>query len=128
MIINLVWVGFGGALGAMARYLLAGFVQQHATPQWFPWGTVTVNLLGCFIIGALLAFFEIKQIGNPHYKLFAFVGILGGFTTFSSFGLETLTLLEHQHFTAALINIGVQVILGISAVAVGVNSVNWLLS
>ncbi|GIV37537.1 MAG: putative fluoride ion transporter CrcB [Cyclobacteriaceae bacterium] len=93
----------GGALGSLARYMLSGWVQAK-TGQLFPLGTLTVNLTGCFFIGLLWGFFEESDV-VPHFRVFIFIGLLGGFTTFSSFGLESVNLLREGNWSAALLNL-----------------------
>ncbi len=89
---NLFYVALGAVLGASGRYLLAGWVSR-LVPTPFPWGTLTVNLLGCFVIGLAWGLGE-RALWAPSFRTFLFVGVLGAFTTFSSFGLETLHLLR----------------------------------
>lgn len=97
---RLIYVALGAVLGACARYLLAGWVSQVAeTP--FPWGTLVVNLMGCLVIGAVWGIGE-RVLWAPSFRVFLFVGILGSFTTFSSFGLETLSLLRDGEIGRAL--------------------------
>jgi len=97
---NAVYVLLGGALGATGRYLLAGWVSRAAESP-FPWGTLTVNLAGCLVIGAAWGLGE-RMLWAPAFRTFLFVGILGAFTTFSSFGLETLHLLRDAEHVRAL--------------------------
>ena len=104
-------VGIGGGLGALARYGLSGLVQGRAAG--FPWGTLAVNAIGCFLIGLL---FERLSDGT---KPFVVVGVLGGFTTFSAFGHETVVLLQGGQATLALLNAAGNVVLGIGAVLFG---------
>lgn len=90
----------GAALGATGRYALAGWVSRVVeTP--FPWGTLVVNLLGCLVIGLAWGLGE-RLLWAPAFRVFVFVGILGSFTTFSSFGLESLQLLRDAEYGRAL--------------------------
>ena len=107
-------VGAGGALGSMARYLLSDWVQRAAQDSWFPYGTMSVNLLGCLVIGLLAGLAENRGILTPYSRAFMLVGVLGGFTTFSSFSYDTTTLFSDGRIPAAILNIGVQVVLGIA--------------
>jgi len=121
---TLVAVGLGGAVGATARYLLAGWLQARAsaTRGWFalfPVGTLAVNLLGCFAIGLLAALFQERLAGDPAVRTFALVGVLGGFTTFSTFGLETLALARDGNLALAFGNVGASVVLGLAGVWAG---------
>jgi fluoride exporter len=117
-------VALGGALGSTARYLLAGWAQERAAGArgWValvPAGTLTVNLLGCFAIGFLAALFQERLAGDPTTRTFAMVGVLGGFTTFSTFGLETLALARQGNLALAVGNVGVSVALGLAGVWAG---------
>jgi CrcB protein len=107
---KLLMIGIGGGLGALARYGVAGLVQRGAG---FPWGTLAVNAIGCFLIG--LVFDRVPA----DWRTFAVIGVLGGFTTFSSFGHETVELLRGGQTTLALANIGMNVVLGLGAVLLG---------
>lgn len=106
-------VALGGALGSMARFKLSGWVL-HQTPSWrFPAGTLAVNVIGCFIAG-LLAGMAVKQdVFTPDARVFLFTGLLGGFTTFSAFGLETLLLLKRGEAGVAIANIVISVVVGL---------------
>lgn len=84
-------VALGGAIGSAARYLLAGYVQR-AIGADYPWGIMAVNVVGCAIMGALTEALALKWSFGPELRAFLTVGILGGFTTFSSFALDTATL------------------------------------
>jgi CrcB protein len=107
-------VGAGGFLGSVARYLLGGWVQRLAQDSWFPYGTMAVNLLGCLIIGVLAGLAESRGMLTPNSRAFLLLGVLGGFTTFSSLSYDTTALFSDGRIGAALINITLQVILGIS--------------
>ena len=106
-------VALGGALGSVARFKLSGWVL-HQTPNWrFPAGTLAVNLIGCFIAG-LLAGMAVKQdVFTADTRVFLFTGILGGFTTFSAFGLETLLLLKRGEAGVAITNVVISVVVGL---------------
>lgn len=114
---NILLVGAGGFIGSVLRYLIGGYFQGFA--KSFPLGTLTVNLLGCFIIGALSQLGESRNIFSEQTRLFIFIGILGGFTTFSSFGNETLNLMRNDQMLNAITNIGTNLILGLFAVWLG---------
>jgi CrcB protein len=101
----------GAALGAPARYVLDRLVQRRAGRSW-PWGTLTVNLLGSAVLGALLG------AGPPPAALaFAGTGLCGGFTTFSTFGYETVRMLEDGSVLKAALNAVGSLVLGLAAVA-----------
>ncbi len=106
-------VALGGAIGSMARFKLSGWVL-HATPNWrFPTGTLSVNVIGCLIAG-LLAGMAVKQdVFTPEARVFLFTGILGGFTTFSAFGLETLLLFKRGEAGIAIANVVVSIVAGL---------------
>jgi len=106
-------VALGGAIGSVARFKMSGLVL-HGTPNWrFPAGTLAVNLIGCLIAG-LLAGMAVKQdVFSPEARLFLFTGLLGGFTTFSAFGLETLLLLKRGETVVAVANVVVSIVVGL---------------
>lgn len=111
---NLLAVGIGGFLGSIARYYLSSWAAQEQ-PFSLPYQTLTVNLLGCLLIGFLGGLAE----WTKGVRLFLFAGLLGGFTTFSAFGQETFALAEESRFGAAAANILLQVGLGLLAVWAG---------
>lgn len=112
-------VGFGGFIGSVARYALGGLVQHVSRSVDFPYGTLAVNLVGCFIIGFLSQLAETRGLFTPETRLLVFIGILGGFTTFSTFGNETLNLFRDSQFWTALGNVAANVILGLALVWLG---------
>ena len=119
----LTWivVASGGALGCMARHGLNHLIHQHWPLMRFPAATLIVNLLGCCVIGALAGLIASGQLPmRTQWREFVFVGILGGFTTFSTFGLDTITLLRTGDVTQAFSNVVVQVVGGLAAVYAGV--------
>lgn len=99
---NLLLVGLGGALGSMARYLFGAWVQALSRSQSFPFGTLTVNLIGCLVIGFLSQWAEARSVFTIETRALVFVGVLGGFTTFSSFSLETMLMIERGQIGLAL--------------------------
>jgi CrcB protein len=116
---NILLVGIGGFIGSVLRYLVGGYVQESINRLDFPYGTLVVNLIGCFVIGFLAQIGEKYGMFSNESRSFIFVGILGGFTTFSSFGNESVNLMRQGHMTNALINIGANVILGLFLVWLG---------
>lgn len=108
-----IFVGFGGALGAFARYLISMYVM---TNDLFPYATLSVNLIGSFFLGAIYASALIK---NSQLLLFLTTGFLGAFTTFSSFSLEVIQLFEHSNYSLALIYIAASIIGGFIFAAFG---------
>ena len=117
--VAILWVGVGGFLGSVLRYLVGGWVHRGLNSPWFPYGTLVVNLTGCLLIGLLAGLTESHQVINPEGRLFLFIGLLGGFTTFSTFAYETSTFLEDGQIVAASLNVGVQVIFGLVSVWLG---------
>jgi CrcB protein len=115
---ELLLVGIGGGLGAMARYGLSGFAHRVLGAS-FPYGTLAVNVLGCLVIGAVLYLVEGRAVLSLQARLFLATGILGGLTTFSSFGYETLELLRSQQLRLALLNVAANVVLGLGSVWLG---------
>ncbi len=115
---NLLAVFVGGGLGACARYLLQGAVYRW-TGTGFPYGTLVVNVLGCLVIGVLMTSFEDRFLVGSTVRLFLTVGILGGFTTFSSFSYETIALFLEGSVAAGLANAGLSLIFCLTATWLG---------
>lgn len=93
-------VAVGGALGAVCRYLLGNFISR-ASGSALPWGTFAINIIGCFCMGLLMTLIVERGLLPAAWRLFLCVGLLGGFTTFSSFGYESLMLLTEGNIAAA---------------------------
>ncbi|HYH40936.1 MAG TPA: fluoride efflux transporter CrcB [Burkholderiales bacterium] len=106
-------VALGGGLGSVARYKLSGWVLAHSTDWKFPLGTFAVNVVGCLIAGLAAGLAERYHVFSPDARLFLFVGILGGFTTFSAFGLETVFLMRRGDTWIAALNIFGSVLCGV---------------
>ncbi|KAB2970003.1 MAG: fluoride efflux transporter CrcB [Thermoanaerobaculia bacterium] len=111
-------VGLGSFLGGIARYVLSGFVHRHLGTA-FPYGTMVVNVVGCLVIGGVLHLVEDRSVLGPDVRLFIAVGLIGGFTTFSAFGYETVALLRDSDLRFALLNIAGNLLLGLGAVWLG---------
>ena len=124
--LNLIYVGVGGFFGSIGRYLLAGAVYQIFPNLNFPTGTAVVNILGCFLIGLITGLAEVRNLLGPEMRIFILIGLLGGFTTFSTFGFETFALLRDGAFAAALANVLIQVLAGLSAVWLGFNVIRYI--
>jgi len=107
----------GGAIGTTARYMVSGWAHRF-TDGTFPTGTLAVNLIGSLLIGLLWGFFETLNISS-NTRTFIFIGILGSFTTFSSFSLETLNLFREGEIKLAVINIFANNIFGIALAVIG---------
>ena len=112
-------VGAGGFLGAILRYVVGGWVHGILDNASFPYGTLVVNAAGCLAIGFLSGLAETRSVFGPEARLFLFIGILGGFTTFSSFAYETFSLARDTENLAAAVNILAQLILGLVGVWFG---------
>jgi CrcB protein len=118
--IKILYVGFGGFLGSISRYLLSGAVQKlFPATLSFPTGTFAVNIIGCLAIGFLGSIAETRQVFSAEMRMLLFIGFLGGFTTFSTFGFETFSLLRDQQYVSAISNILLHIIVGIAAVWLG---------
>jgi fluoride exporter len=117
--LKIILVGIGGFCGSVFRYLLSGWVQKIPWLETFPWGTLTVNVVGCFLIGLFGGLAENRQLFSTEMRLLLFVGLFGGFTTFSTFGFETFSFMQDGQWLGSLVNIGLQVIFGLIAVWAG---------
>jgi fluoride exporter len=116
---NILWVGVGGFIGSVFRYVLSGLVQEYTKRDDFPVGTLAVNILGCLITGLLSQLAEARGAFSPETRALVIIGILGGFTTFSSFGNETMNLWRDGESYLAFVNVVAQVMLGLGAVWLG---------
>ena len=110
--IKLLFLAAGGAIGTLSRYAVSGLAHRYFGSV-FPFGTLLVNLLGSFAVGLLWGIFEIASL-SPASRSFVFIGILGGFTTFSSYSLETLNLLRDGQVKVALMNVLLNNFLGLA--------------
>lgn len=118
MIAKWLWVGLGGCLGAWARYGLSGLVHRYFQGT-FPLGTMIVNILGCFLIGSIMASVQERPFLNENMRVFLLVGCLGAFTTFSTFGYETLELLRLGSTGYAAGYVAGNLLVGLAAVWAG---------
>ena len=123
---SILFVAFGGALGSVSRYLLGTWIQSVSKSIDFPFGTLTVNLIGCFVIGFLSQLAEARGVFTSETRALVFVGVLGGFTTFSSFGNDTINLFRDGETFNALANVGANVILGLLLVWLGRTVAFWI--
>jgi len=123
---KLLIIGLGGFVGAIGRYTVSGWIHRLFKISWYPIGTLGVNVIGCLLIGLLGGLVENKELFHPGTRLFILVGMLGAFTTFSTFGYETLSLIRSGEFLLAGVNVAVQVILGIAAVWLGYTISNMI--
>jgi len=116
-----ILIAAGGAFGSVLRYAMQGWVKQIVAGTLFPVGTMCVNVLGCLVIGILSGYFASPRGLNvpQEYRIGLLVGVLGGFTTFSTFGFETFDLLNDRQYGMAALNIALSCGLGLSAVWIG---------
>jgi CrcB protein len=117
-VLKALLVGFGGFVGSVGRYWLSGLVQDRL-PESFPWGTLAVNVCGCFAIGVLSELAETRSLLTPDTRALLMVGVIGGFTTFSAFGNETMNLIRDRDATLAVANVAAHLVLGLAAVWLG---------
>ena len=123
-------IGLGGALGSMLRFGLGSWVDSSmskGTGSLFPWGTIIVNITGCFVIGVIAAIsMGDRALISPLTRSFIMIGILGGYTTFSSFSLQTLTLAQAGQWGGAAANVVISVVLCLVGVWLGAALAGWL--
>lgn len=111
------YISMGGAIGALLRYYISGLAHRFLSGG-FPWGTLSVNLLGSLIIGFFWGMFE-SVIVSQNIRLLFFIGILGSFTTFSAFSLENFHLLRDGEYGFAALNVAASLLLGIALIFAG---------
>ncbi len=116
---SILLVFLGGGIGAVARYGLQGTVYR-TLGGGFPYGTIVVNFLGCFFIGLLMIGMEERFLVNPSVRIFLTIGVLGGFTTFSSFSYETVALLRDGQILFGIVNVVASIVSCLLATYVGV--------
>lgn len=119
IVTNAMLVGVGGFVGAILRYGLGGLIHRRGAFGMFPVGTLSVNLIGCLLIGLLAGLAESRHALGPDVRTFALIGLLGGFTTFSTFGYETFAMARDHEFIRAATNVGIHVVFGLVLVWVG---------
>ena len=115
---NIVFVGLGGFIGASTRYLISLYASKIFTSK-IPIGTLTVNILGSLIIGIVMELTLKTSLISPHMKLFLTTGFLGGLTTFSTFSYETMELLEKGELLLAIFNIALNLLLSLGGAILG---------
>ena len=116
--LRILLVGLGGFVGTLFRYWLSGVIARRYG-ETFPLGTLVVNASGCFIIGFLFYFFYDRSLTTPTARTVVLIGVIGGFTTFSSYGLQTFTLLRDGELFLALVNVVASNALGLALVWLG---------
>jgi CrcB protein len=119
LLLNIIYVGLGGFVGASLRYLAGGIISRFTSQGAFPYGTFAVNMLGCLLIGFFAGLADSRGLFNPAGRAFLFTGVLGAFTTFSTFSFETMGLFQTGHTAPALTNLALQILLGLVAVWIG---------
>jgi CrcB protein len=119
MMLKLLLIGFGGAAGTLARYGTSMAMVRLTQRAGFPLGTLAINLIGCLLVGYLNGLFLERFVVRPEFRLMLLVGFLGGFTTFSTFGWETATLLRDGQYVRAALNLLLSNVLGVGLVVVG---------
>lgn len=114
-----ILIGVGGFVGALLRYYVSGWIQQMAKDVGFLWGTLIVNLSGCLAIGLFSYLADARGVFTAESRAFVFIGVMGAYTTFSTFGNETMALFRDGENGLALANAGAHVLLGLGAVWAG---------
>jgi CrcB protein len=125
--LSVLYVALGGALGSISRYLLGAWTLTLGKNIDFPYGTLAVNLIGCFVIGFLSQLVETRSSFTAEARAFIFIGLLGGFTTFSAFGNDTINLLREGRMFHALANVAANVIVGLALIWFGRTAADLLL-
>lgn len=116
---KIILIGIGGFIGAVLRYLVGNAAQSWTKSDTFPFGTLIVNLVGCLMIGFLSHVGESSQIVTAEARSFMFIGILGAFTTFSTFSNETINLFRQGQNFYSVLNVVANIFVGLAAVWVG---------
>lgn len=119
---TILLIGLGSFIGGVSRYLLSQLIQNKALSS-FPYGTLTVNVIGCFLIGIIFGISERSGI-TDEWRLFLTTGLVGGFTTFSAFSYESISLMREGHTGSALLYMGCSVVLGLLATYGGILAVS----
>ena len=123
---TIIYIAIGGAIGAILRYSISGYAYRNFEGS-LPWGTIAVNLIGCFLIGFMWNVFE-NLAHSPNTRALIFIGILGAFTTFSTFGIESFHLFREGQIKLGILNILISNIGGIGLVFVGYFASKYALS
>ena len=118
---QMILIGIGGSIGAALRYSISLLLLTNETAG-FPFATVAVNLAGCFLLGMLSSGFELKITANPDYLSALKTGLIGSFTTFSTFSVEVMQLLQNQSYFFAILYLFISAIFGLIFVALGLKT------
>lgn len=124
--LDLVVVAIGGAIGSVTRYMLGNFITKNYHGS-FPVGTFAINILGCFLMGLCMSSLIQKEMAETTWRLFLCVGLLGGFTTFSSFGYEAITMLSNGKTLMAGMYAGCSVVAGLFSAITGMMVAKFIL-
>lgn len=116
---TMLWIGLGAAIGANLRYLV-GMAMANWLGAGFPWGTLTINVTGSFLIGVIATLLGERLTVAGEWRIFLVVGLLGGYTTFSSFSLETVALLQADRWLTGVAYVLASVLLGLAACILGI--------
>ncbi|HLG19212.1 MAG TPA: fluoride efflux transporter CrcB [Bdellovibrionota bacterium] len=114
-----LWAGVGGFIGSAARYVMGGYIARLTQNLPFPVETLVINVVGCSLLGFLAGLAEFRGMFSAEARVFLFIGILGGFTTFSTFGYETVQLVRDGQQGWGWMNIALQIVLGIGSTWIG---------
>jgi len=126
--VKVFWaVAIGAALGGLARFYLAAVIQHRAGID-FPAGTLVINITGSFLIGFFLRYALQSAVIGPEMRIFLTTGFCGGYTTFSTFSYETITLLQDGEYGRASLYVGSSVAFALAATILGIAAANWLLA
>jgi CrcB protein len=125
-LLQVLLVGVGGFVGSSLRFVVSGLVHRIVPFGAFPYGTLAVNVLGCLAIGFLGGLADLRQALGVPQRLFLLIGVLGGFTTFSTFAYESFTLAQDSQFARVAANVVLQVVLGFAAAWVGYLGARYL--
>lgn len=125
LIRNLILIGIGGCIGSIFRYLSQQFVQNHY-PSSIPLGTMLVNIAGCFIIGVVYALSDKGNLLSPEMRIFLATGFCGGFTTFSSFAYENVSMILDGEFLYTSIYLLISVVIGFGATHAGILMIKFI--
>ncbi len=121
---EILLVGIGGFAGSVARYKLGGLVLHLTAQERFPYSTFAINVLGCLVVGLLAGLAERYEVFGPEHQVVFFTGLLGGFPTFSAFGLDAMFLVRRGELWLAALYAGASVVVGITAVWLGLKLIS----